>query len=527
MENLNFDDRDEEETIEENSTQESIDVANSQNLGEKGNQDKEVIYLTTDDDVLQMLRESPNSVLVFETELEEFSDDNKMLLEYARQNNINVETITDDVLKTESTYSLWEDMKTTISEADYKNMNTIRNFILNKNIYGKKKALQKVIKEINKQSELEKKGIGSSVKAGLYTCFFSGDEGQDDDLSRLCNMLITHEEILKAEYYKKNIAQIQGHNTNKQVLAVLKSPNQQLLKGKRRTTEEQLEDEKSLLAQKEKIENSTRSHIVDRYNRHEKSKWVKDKWDYEYNIQFKRELGVIDQDLLSTNTERLLSLINKFPYVRGHIKKHGLLISANDFIFSELLGCVQPHDVSLNEIMLDFDGWKSSEDFIKAERERQDTGFSMPCAENMLDVYCMTHEFGHVIHNILTSKFILEKLAEQEQVNSRQLKQKSDSSKSNIDLPTADELTPPNLKDIQYIAKLQEKVAEMHITNILNMTNGEFSVKLLSHYARSPRHHKKGKMYCECFAEIFANSQCGKPNALGIAMNKYLSEILK
>ena len=33
--------------------------------------------------------------------------------------------------------------------------------------------------------------------------------------------------------------------------------------------------------------------------------------------------------------------------------------------------------------------------------------------------------------------------------------------------------------------------------------------------------------YYEAFAEIFANSQCGKPNVLGEAMNEFLEKRLK
>lgn len=525
MENFNFDDGEKKELFEKNTIQKEQVDKGSNNSNEEEHQEnhKEVVYLTPNDNLLQILKELPNSVLVVDSDGNESIRDEPMLLQYTHQNNINVEKLNDDTFKTKDGYSLWEAMHTTISETDYEHMNTIRNFIQKRSTYSKNSALYRVSDEINNQHNSKNENIRTSRKSALYSCLFYGDE----ELSKLSNMLSTQEEILKAEYYKRTINSIQEGYADKNIICVVNPSYQQLLRGKTRSTDEQLQDEKSLLAQKEKIETSTRHHIIKRYTKYESAKWTKDSKNEEYNIRFGRELGIVDQHLLARNTEQLINLINIFPYAKRHIKENGLLISAKDLIFSGMLAYVPSGNLLTSEITMDLNRWETFADLVKEIEYSVEVGFSMPCAKDMIDVYTITHEFGHIIHNILTSKFVSEKLAGKKQLISQQHKTEPELTKNNSGLPTEDELIVADLKDRKYIAKLQEKVAEMHITKIINMIDQNFSVKMISHYARSPMHRKNGAMYKECFAEIFANSQCGAPNALGIAMNKYLIEILK
>ena len=126
-------------------------------------------------------------------------------------------------------------------------------------------------------------------------------------------------------------------------------------------------------------------------------------------------------------------------------------------------------------------------------------GWSMPALEEKYGVYTVTHEYGHILQNVLMSQRIdidaYNAAREKTGLNAAKLKK--------LKKKTEDEAAKGIFSEILGIAK--EK-------------NSNFSLKdNISGYGKSN--------YQEAFAEVFANSQLGKPNELGQAMLVWLERM--
>ena len=130
---------------------------------------------------------------------------------------------------------------------------------------------------------------------------------------------------------------------------------------------------------------------------------------------------------------------------------------------------------------------------IDEERDSVQTKWSMPCRESDLIHYTTTHEYGHMLHNILLS---------QELDPFDSFKTRATTNKGRFD---------------SYSRYTSKKLGEWdkEIIQIAKESNPLFSLKdNLSRYGRTNN--------AEFFAEVFANSQCGDPNELGLAMQEWL-----
>lgn len=128
-------------------------------------------------------------------------------------------------------------------------------------------------------------------------------------------------------------------------------------------------------------------------------------------------------------------------------------------------------------------------------REAVNSKWSMPCADNMLEWYTVTHEYGHMIHNILLYE--------------------------NIDSIDTFKTRATTLEGkYKAYSKYQSKVLgewNKEIIEIAKKNNPNFVLSdNISRYGKTNN--------AEFFAEVFANSQCGDPNELGKAMNEWLKE---
>lgn len=120
------------------------------------------------------------------------------------------------------------------------------------------------------------------------------------------------------------------------------------------------------------------------------------------------------------------------------------------------------------------------------------SGWAMPAIESKFGVYTVTHEYGHILQNVLMSK--------------------------RIDLDAYNEarkkigINPQKLKKLtRQTSNNAAKEMFTEIIEIAKESNPAFSLKEnISGYGKSN--------YEEAFAEVFANSQLGKPNELGKAM---------
>lgn len=140
--------------------------------------------------------------------------------------------------------------------------------------------------------------------------------------------------------------------------------------------------------------------------------------------------------------------------------------------------------------------YKDPELLLEKEKVAIEKFWSMPIDDNNLSVYGITHEYGHILENrILVSRTDYDALKEKFSTYN------------------------PALRHKEY-QKVEKKAAGELFNEILTIAkenNPDFSLKNnLSGYGHTNSF--------EAFAETFANSQLGKPNELGIAMQQWLKK---
>ena len=119
--------------------------------------------------------------------------------------------------------------------------------------------------------------------------------------------------------------------------------------------------------------------------------------------------------------------------------------------------------------------------------------WSMPCLESEFDVYTVTHEYGHMLHNIMLANDL----------------------DSFTTFKTRATTYAGRLKSYERYANKKLGEYKKEIIDIAKTLDPNFDImKELSRYGM--------KDNAEFFAEVFANSQLGMPNTLGKAMNEWL-----
>ena len=204
-----------------------------------------------------------------------------------------------------------------------------------------------------------------------------------------------------------------------------------------------------------------------------------------------------DNDLMIRNTNQLMKLNERF----------GALTSGNrGFITSSPWGKAiawtnsryrkDIEDVDLSLV----DSFYKKSKKLKEEFEKSISRFfNMPSADENWDVYAVTHEYGHILESFISRK--------REDWNAIEEKI------SKIDPKRFDLIR----KVYENAEKNQAKEIYNEIIDIAKKNNPDFVLNdNLSRYGRTNHY--------EAFAEMFANSQCGKPNELGIAMQEWLKK---
>ena len=130
---------------------------------------------------------------------------------------------------------------------------------------------------------------------------------------------------------------------------------------------------------------------------------------------------------------------------------------------------------------------------IAKAKDSMGSRWNMPCAESMLEWYTATHEYGHILHNVLLSETI-----------------------DSIDtFKTRATTTAGKIKAYDNYQKKTLGEWDKEIIAIAKKNNPDFVLSdNISRYGKTNN--------AEFFAEVFANSQCGDPNELGKAMNEWL-----
>lgn len=217
--------------------------------------------------------------------------------------------------------------------------------------------------------------------------------------------------------------------------------------------------------------------------------------------QVESSFSAVDDDLTIAVANQLAKLEAKFNIIHqssGEImsKRHG---SAIAFIQCHLINPGN-QDLSLSP-----ESFRSKARHLSSVRSNVRSHFFMPCADNdeALQVYAVTHEYGHMIHNILI--------------------------RDEMKVAGWDEQYPDRFVDwfkrtdkarYKWYSDIRNKSLrkwKREITQKAKKLDPDFDLdRDLSEYGKSSP--------SEFFAEVFANSQLGKPNALGDAMNEWLKD---
>lgn len=205
-------------------------------------------------------------------------------------------------------------------------------------------------------------------------------------------------------------------------------------------------------------------------------------------------------ELMKLNTEQLVNLEEKFGAIR---KSSGYITSSNSGNAIAYIANSVYTPTRQNMSLCNSSYRKSMEEFLKGERQMVESFWAMPCAEEKLAVFSVTHEYGHALQNVLLQA---------------EMEKRGWSASTPFSMMDRTKKTQ-KARDKFYIKTDEEfsKRCFNEIVEIAKSNNSEFSLKdNLSRYGRSNYH--------EFFAEVFANSQCGEPNELGKAMIEWLVE---
>lgn len=207
----------------------------------------------------------------------------------------------------------------------------------------------------------------------------------------------------------------------------------------------------------------------------------------------------IDHDLAIDNANQLMNLENKFGVIH---KSNGTICSvgsgdAEAYVSSKL---TNPMNQNLS---LCPRYYKNKAEHIQKLIEEKNNNWSMPFLDENAQIYNVTHEYGHMIQNMLCQERMIE---------------------NGWNMEDAGAFIDFNKKTKKAMFKwyynIQKEIDDecfKEIIDIAKENNAEFSLAdNISKYGRTNK--------SEFFAEVFANSQLGKPNELGKAMNIWLKK---
>lgn len=202
-----------------------------------------------------------------------------------------------------------------------------------------------------------------------------------------------------------------------------------------------------------------------------------------------------DEELIVQNTNQILKLNARFGaipkdnsggYITGAKYRRAMGYAATSYREEDQyvrLGLVNQY-------------YKSPETLREAELRAQKTFWSMRCAKANIEIYTVTHEYGHILESYISRR----------REDWAALAQRATSRIA---------YGAPNMRVYREAEKARAKEIWREIVAIARESNPSFKVgEYLSEYGRTN--------YYEAFAETFANSQLGEPNELGLAMIEWL-----
>lgn len=198
----------------------------------------------------------------------------------------------------------------------------------------------------------------------------------------------------------------------------------------------------------------------------------------------------VDERCIDDSVNQLLKLSNKFDVIG---KPRPLSFGICKFAIGDAIGHFHPGEelIELNTMY-----YKSQDEYIKQQRDLCEDGTKMPCSEENLKNYTITHEFGHFI---------------QYQVVARELECEG---KSVMEMNVKERLNKMAERAEDYKEQILKIAREIYKERGGTDEYDEVKRRDISDYGNLKA--------VEFFAECFANSQLGKPNILGEAMNRWL-----
>lgn len=206
----------------------------------------------------------------------------------------------------------------------------------------------------------------------------------------------------------------------------------------------------------------------------------------------------INDELFIENTKQLVKLEDKFGAIhKSSFTRFDDTNHANAVACAES-GYATPH---IQNLSLCRSHYFDKNNMIQNEKKWVDSKWSSPCLEKNLPVASLTHEYGHMIQNNLVAQ-AMRKAGWDENNYFAFMDRKAKSARAKFKwyIEKRKEVQDMCYNEIIAIAKEKNPlfVIEDNISDYGKTNNSEF------------------------FAEVFANSQLGKPNELGYAMNEWL-----
>ncbi len=210
----------------------------------------------------------------------------------------------------------------------------------------------------------------------------------------------------------------------------------------------------------------------------------------------------VDKAFLKLDEELAVDNVNRFNELNARFKaikeKNGswLSVSSRKKAIAYVSGGFRTPDV---ELSLNKAWYKDAEKLQQQEEHAKKTSFSMPFADAFKNTYTITHEYGHILEAAIS-------------------RGRTDFDEIDAQLKSIVRPSGTQMRDIWRNAE-RSKADDIRneIIDIAKEHNKDFDLeKNLSRYGHTNSY--------EFFAEVFANSQCGEPNELGMAMEEWLKK---
>lgn len=227
--------------------------------------------------------------------------------------------------------------------------------------------------------------------------------------------------------------------------------------------------------------------------------------NYKSGKMYDAQWNEFDPTLLRENKEELQKLIEKYPQVKKHFQENPLEVYPTYNSKNAFAGTNVGLGVRFEKQTIKFNKTKftSLDNLKNREIMSIKTGFNMPFDEKKAHLYTINHEFGHVVQSVLSKRYVKENPEIYNKfIKEYPVKGTKEERKAATD-NFLDKAISSHKTAIEEIAKTKYNGMDIKISEYAEKNNSEW------------------------FAEVFANSQGGKPNALGMAMNDYLEEVLK